>query len=264
MPSKRNINYGWKPQKADSRDFQFERLVHLKSFRTTALPSHVYLRRFCSEVTDQGQLGSCTANALTNLLEYNENANGRGGAQFKFLSRLFVYYNERALEGTVSQDAGAEIRDGIKTLATNGVCPESEWPYVIGQFAVKPTAQCYTDGTPYTIHSYYALNNLTDMRTSLANGQPFVFGFTVYDSFESQQVANTGVLNLPASTEQVLGGHAVMAIGYNDAQQRFLIKNSWGKGWGLSGELSGYFTIPYAYLTNPSLASDFWTVVKDI
>jgi len=264
MPSKRNINYGWRRQRPDIRDFKFERLVSLKAFRTTALPAHVYLRRFCSQVTDQGQLGSCTANALTNLLEYNECANGRGGVQFKYLSRLFVYYNERALEGTIGQDAGAEIRDGIKTLASQGVCPESEWPYVDTQFAAQPPAQCYADGIPYKIHSYYALNSLDDMRTSLANGNPFVFGFTVYDSFESDEVANTGIVQMPKAGEQVLGGHAVMAMGYNDAQQRFLVKNSWGRGWGLKGELAGYFTLPYGYFTDPNLSSDFWTVVKDI
>src|SRR5271157_4519833 len=98
MPSKRSINYGWRRDRPDIRDFKFERMVTLKTLRTTALPAHVYLRRFCSQITDQGQLGSCTANALTNLLEYNECANGRGGKQFKDLSRLFVYYNERVLE----------------------------------------------------------------------------------------------------------------------------------------------------------------------
>lgn len=264
MASKRNINYGWRRDRPDIRDFKFERLVSLKAFRTTALPTHVYLRRFCTEVTDQGQLGSCTANALTNLLEYNECANGRGGAQFKYLSRLFVYYNERVIEQTVTQDAGAEIRDGIKSLAASGVCPENEWPYIENQFASKPSDQCYTDGTPYKIHSYYALSTLDDLRTSLANGNPFVFGFTVFESFESDAVANTGIVPMPQSNEQILGGHAVMAMGYNDAQQRFLVKNSWGTNWGLKGELGGYFTIPYAYLTDPNLASDFWVVIKDI
>lgn len=258
------VNYGWKRDRADERDFKFERLVHLKALKTAALPSGVYLRKYCSEVTDQGQLGSCTANALTNLLEFNECVSGRGGAQFKFLSRLFVYYNERVLESSVNQDSGAELRDGIKTLAAQGVCPENEWPYAINTFTNKPSAKCYTDALPYAIHSYYSLTTLNDMRACLANKQAFVFGFQVYDSFESDAVANTGVLNMPGPSEQLLGGHAVMAMGYNDAQKRFLVKNSWGRGWGLKGNLDGYFTIPYAYLTDPNLASDFWTVVKDV
>jgi C1A family cysteine protease len=264
MAFRHNTKYGWRRDRPDIRDFKFERMVTLKTLRTATLPAHVYLRRFCSQITDQGQLGSCTANALTNLLEYNECANGRGGKQFKDLSRLFVYYNERTLEGTAGQDAGAELRDGIKSLATYGVCPETEWPYVENKFAMPPTAQCYGDAIPYKIHSYYTLNTLTDMRVSLANGHPFVFGFTVYESFESDAVANTGIVQMPQAREQVLGGHAVMAMGYNDAQQRFLVKNSWGKDWGLKGELGGYFTLPYGYFTDPNLSSDFWTVVKDI
>ena len=103
------------------------------------------------------------------------------------------------------------------------------------------------------------------MQTCLASGQCFVFGISVYDSFESQQVASTGVVPMPnLQTEQLLGGHAVMAIGYNNAQKRLLVRNSWGLDWGLSGNLKGYFTLPYDYVTNPNLASDFWTVVKDV
>lgn len=253
--------YGWKKDRPDLRDYPFHRLAATLRF-TAALPDHVYLRRFCSEVSDQGQLGSCTANALTNLLEYNECAAGRGGKQFKDLSRLFVYYNERVLENSVDQDAGAEIRDGVKTLASQGVCPEIEWPYLPDQFAVKPAAQCYTDAMTFQIHSYYRLTTLTDMRTSLANGCPFVFGFAVYDSFESQQVADTGIVPMPnVQNESFLGGHAVMAMGYNDAQQRFLVKNSWGKHWGLP-KLPGYFTIPYAYLADNSMANDIWTILR--
>jgi C1A family cysteine protease len=262
MP-KGKINYGWIRQKPDIRDFKFEKLVQLKALRVQALPDHIYLRRCCSEVTDQGELGSCTANALTNLLEFNECASGRGGPEFKNLSRLFVYYNERVLENSVSCDSGAELRDGIKVLAAQGACPEDLWPYVVERFMINPPPACYQAAIPYRIHSYYALRTLHDMRTALANGHPFVFGFSVYDGFESDEVANTGVLNLPGPREQLLGGHAVMAMGYNDKQRRFLVKNSWGRNWGLPGELGGYFTIPYDYLTNPDLASDFWTIVRD-
>jgi C1A family cysteine protease len=94
------------------------------------------------------------------------------------------------------------------------------------------------------------------MRSCLAEGFPFVFGFTVYASFESAKVANTGVVPMPVLAEKVLGGHAVLAVGYNDKQKRFLVRNSWGTGWGMSG----YFTIPYAYLTDSNLADDMWTI----
>jgi C1A family cysteine protease len=94
------------------------------------------------------------------------------------------------------------------------------------------------------------------MRACLADGYPFVFGFTVYTSFLSKAVAQSGVLNMPGPNEQVDGGHAVMAVGYNDAQKRFLIRNSWNTNWGMKG----YFTMPYAYLADRNLSDDFWTI----
>jgi C1A family cysteine protease len=94
------------------------------------------------------------------------------------------------------------------------------------------------------------------LKGCIASGYPFVFGFTVYDAFESQEVAKTGVLNMPGPKEKVQGGHAVLAVGYDDATQRFAVRNSWGKDWGIKG----YFTIPYSYLTTTNLADDFWTI----
>ena len=259
-----NKKYTWIKQQPDIRDYNFSKLKTVKTIVPT-LPSHITLRQWCSEVEDQGDLGSCTANAWAGLLQYNEIKNGRGGALYNDLSRLFLYYNERVIEGTVGEDSGAQLRSGAKALATNGICIEKEWPYKINSFKQKPTSQCYTDALPNVIHSYYSINTFNDLKTSLANGFPFVFGFTVYESFESQKVADTGVVPMPnLKKEQVLGGHAVLAIGYNDSQKRFLVKNSWGKNWGLSGTLAGYFTIPYDYLANPNLASDFWTCIRDV
>jgi C1A family cysteine protease len=94
------------------------------------------------------------------------------------------------------------------------------------------------------------------MRSCLAEGYPFVFGFTVYAAFESDAVAKSGVLHMPGKKEKVKGGHAVMAVGYNDSQKRFLIRNSWDTDWGMKG----YFTMPYAYLTDRNLSDDFWTI----
>ena len=265
-----NRKYTWKKQKEDARDYTFEQFATLKKISTTGLPSTVNNRLFCSAVEDQGQLGSCTANAWAGLLQYNECKNGRGGKLYNDLSRLFIYYNERVIENSVNTDSGAELRDGATSIAKQGVCIEKEWPYNINKFTIKPTAKCYTDALPNIIHSYYSLDStnsttlLNNLKSCLAAGQCFVFGFEVYDYFESDQMANTGVLQLPQPSESDLGGHAVMAIGYNDSQQRFLIRNSWGKGWGLKGNLDGYFTMPYAYITNPKLASDFWTVIRDI
>jgi C1A family cysteine protease len=135
-------------------------------------------------------------------------------------SRLFIYFCERTIEGTVSSDAGAEIRDGIKSVNQWGVCPEKEWPYVTSKFAVKPSAKCYTDAAKQKALVYKSINqDVTSMKTCLATGYPFVYGFTVYDSFESDAVAANGIVPMPAADEEVLGGHAVSAVGYNDSAE---------------------------------------------
>jgi C1A family cysteine protease len=125
------------------------------------------------------------------------------------------------------------------------------------KFAQKPPAQAFSDALRHRTVSYQRLvNTLMQMKGCLAAGYPFVFGFSVYASFESPTVAQTGVVPMPQPNEQLLGGHAVLAVGYDDAQQRFTVRNSWGPTWGMAG----YFTMPYAYLTDTNLADDFWTV----
>ncbi len=248
-PNKVISGYGWHPDLPDQRD----RLYAAIAAPPRKLPGAVDLRPGCSTVENQGQLGSCTANALAGDLEFLEKKAGQPATD---LSRLFIYYNERGIEGTVAQDSGAQLRDGIKTLAKQGVCPEQEWPYVISKFAVKPPAACYRDGLKHQITSYHRIVTLLEMRRCLVEGYPFVFGFTVYESFESPAVAKTGVVNLPKPKEKTLGGHAVMAVGYDDAAQRFVIRNSWGADWGQRG----YFTMPYGYLENRNLSDDFWTI----
>jgi C1A family cysteine protease len=148
------------------------------------------------------------------------------------------------------------IRDGIKTLAKQGACSEKSWPYEVSKFKAKPGPACYEEALEHQITSYRRILTLDQMRTCLAEGFPLVFGFTVYESFESQEVARTGLVNLPKPQEQVLGGHAVLAVGYDDSNQRFMVRNSWGTDWGVKG----YFTLPYKYLGNRNLSDDFWTI----
>jgi C1A family cysteine protease len=175
-------------------------------------------------------------------------------------SRLFIYWNERAMEGTINSDSGAMIRDGIKSVNSQGACPESEWPYDISKFMIRPPAQCYPDALQDKAVSYQRVaRNLNQYKACLASGLPFTFGFTVYESFESVQVAQTGIVPMPIHGEQVLGGHAVLCVGYDDSKQAFYVRNSWGSSWGLQG----YFEMPYAYLMNKGLSSDFW-VIKTI
>jgi C1A family cysteine protease len=242
---------GWIPDLPDQRD-------HLYAAPLAALgplPSSIDLRQQCPEIYDQGQLGSCTANAIAAAIEFDQM---KQQLPKEFLpSRLFIYYNERVIEGTVGSDSGAQIRDGIKSVNHQGACPESEWPYDITKFADLPPKQAYDDALLDRAVSYQRVaRDLTQMKGCLASGYPFVFGFTVYDSFMSQDVATTGQAPMPGPNEQQVGGHAVMAVGYDDTQQRFIVRNSWGAGWGMAG----YFTMPYAYLIQPGLASDLWTI----
>src|ERR1043166_9417180 len=237
--------YGWLPDLPDHRDLLYSAIAP----RVGKLPRKIELQTKCSPGEDQGQLGSCTANSLVGALEYLEN---KDGTAFVDLSRVFIYYNERVIEGTIDQDSGAFIRDGIKSLAKQGVCPESDWPYKIAAFRKKPSVFCYRTAREHRIISYHRINTVDEMRSCLAEGFPFVFGFTVYESFESQEIAKSGVVNLPTAKEKVVGGHAVMGAGYNDSTKRFLIRNSWGTDWGKKG----YFTMPYTYLGDRNLADD--------
>jgi len=255
-------HYGWKPDLPDHRDFLFA----TPPATAAALPTNVDLRPKCPPVYDQGQLGSCTANAIAGAIEFDQIKQGL--TEFT-PSRLFIYYNERVLENTSpSVDSGAQIRDGIKSVASLGACTEALWPYSDQNtdpapcptcpFAQKPSAACYTQGKQHKIKTYQRLNSavVNTLKGCLAGGYPFVFGFTVYESFESQTVANTGVVPMPGPGEKVVGGHAVVAVGYDDATQRFIVRNSWGNQWGMQG----YCTMPYGYLTDTNLADDFWTI----
>ncbi len=243
--------YGWIPDLPDARDHLYAAPAPMMA----ALPPKADLRPQCPPVYDQGQLGSCTANAIGAAIQFDRMKEGLSPPFIP--SRLFIYYNERAIEGTISTDSGAQIRDGIKTVGAQGVCPEPDWPYVITQFAMKPPKLDYSEGLGNRAVGYSRLvQNLNLLKGCLASGFPFVFGFTVYESFESPAVAQSGMVPMPSPNEKTVGGHAVMAVGYDDTAQRFIVRNSWGTTWGISG----YFMMPYAYVTDPNLADDLWTI----
>jgi C1A family cysteine protease len=249
--SRKISRYGWIPDLPDHRDFLYAAPVAVAG----APPVSIDLRPQCPPVYDQGQLGSCTANAIAGAIQFEQMKQQL--AQIFTPSRLFIYYNERVIEHTVASDSGAQIRDGIKCIAKQGDCPETEWPYNITKFKTKPPKNCYADALQYKAVSYQRLTPvLPQLKGCLASGFPFVFGFTVYESFESAQVAKTGHASLPKSGEASIGGHAVMCVGYDDVKQWFIVRNSWGPKWGMKG----YFTLPYPYLISANLASDFWTI----
>ena len=243
--------FGWVPDLPDHRDHLYAAPQPVLA----VLPAKVDLRKKCPPVLNQGQLGSCTANAIANAHLFGQM---KQKAKNTFHpSRLFIYYNERAMEGTINSDAGAMIRDGIKSVANLGVCSETEWPYSVGKFAAKPDKTSYKDALQHQALSYQRLTQtLNQFKGCLASGFPFVFGFTVYESFESAAVAKTGNAPMPTPKEKCIGGHAVLTVGYDDAKQRFIVMNSWGTDWGQKG----YFTLPYSYVTESNLAADFWTL----
>lgn len=247
----RHGGYGWVRDLPDTRDFLYAApLIHFPK----GLPTSIDLRAKCPAVYDQGQLGSCTANGIAAAIEFDL---GKQRKKRFTPSRLFIYYNERAMEGNIARDSGAQVRDGIKSVATVGVPPETDWPYDGQKFADKPPAKAYADAKKYLVASYARVSQgLTQMKGCLAEGYPFVLGFTVYDSFESDAVAKTGTVPMPQPKEGVMGGHCVVAVGYDDTKRVFIIRNSWGVVWGMKG----YCTMPYEYLLNSNLASDFWTI----
>jgi C1A family cysteine protease len=261
--------YNWRPDKPDIRDHKYS-LTRLAA-PLPAIPAIVDLSSGFPPVFDQGDIGSCTGNGCAAAYDYLELLEQRQklpvtAAHEEFqgaydnASRLFIYYNERALEGTVSQDAGAEIRDGIKVLNQTGVCRESVWPYGDPNVFVKPSDAAYAEAALHKIVNYQRLESLDDVRHCIASGYPVVIGFSVYTQFESDEMAATGELQLPGPSDQLLGGHCVVISGYNDTASRVRCRNSWGTGWGIGG--SGYFHMPYAYLTNPDLSSDWWMIKK--
>lgn len=241
--------YGWRPDKPDFRDHRFKVAKPIG-----VLPPKIDLREWMPSVYDQGSLGSCTGNAIAGSIQYNR----RRSKQTDFVpSRLFIYYNERVMEGTVPVDAGAEIRDGIKSVATDGACTEITWPYDVRKFTHRPSQEAYDEAKTDVVTAYMRVEqSAQDIRSALAEGHPVVFGMMIYTNFESDSVAKTGRVEMPNSTEKALGGHAILIVGYDDAEQRFTIRNSWGEGWGLKG----YFTLPYQYVLSTDLCSDFWVI----
>ncbi len=249
---------GWKKQQPDHRDFLY------RSVRPTGLPlpTSVDLRTSAMQRVpiepnlDQGDLGSCGPNSVALHLAMNQVA---AKARTVVLpSRLFIYYCTRSLMGTVQEDSGVDNRTMLKALAKYGWCPEKDVPYKISGFKKKPPTTAFTKAKSNIIRQYHAVpQTLRTMKECLADGRPFVFGFTVYESLESEEVARTGVVPMPLRDEAVLGGHDVLIVGYDDVRQCFIFKNSWGNLWGDQGD----GTIPYAYATDPNLAGDFWTIV---
>ena len=250
LPTRKIARYGWRPDTPDHRDLSFRPMV-------TKVAPAVDLRTsgFMPSVYDQGDLGSCTANAIGSAYEYLQK---RSGYTDYMPSRLFIYYGERVIEHSVGEDAGAEIRDGMKVIGRLGTPHEQLWAYDVTKFAVKPSPAAYQDGLMHQCIKYQRVQQgVTSLKLALSQGLPVVFGFTVGASFESDEVAHTGVWN-PVHGEEQIGGHAVKLVGYKSINtvDYFIVKNSWGTGWGDGG----YFYMPTAWVASARNASDFWVI----
>lgn len=249
--NERKIVLGWKPDFADYKDHIFKAVLN------KVAPPLIDLRPQCPIIYDQGELGSCTANALAGAFQFEQLKQIKKRSISFIPSRLFIYYNERVLENTVNTDSGAALRDGIKTMNDQGVCSENLWRYKISKFTQKPPANCYTSALKNQIKEYLSVNpNIPEIKQCLASGYPIAFGFTVYNSFMTQQVANTGIMPMPGPNDWIEGGHAVLAVGYDDSKSSLIVRNSWGRDWGLNG----YFYMPYNYTSLAQLTSDFWSI----
>ena len=242
--------FNWRRDKPDSRD-------HIWNLQAVRIPTSIDLRGYATPVENQGQLGSCTGNAIAEAIELVDRKNNKNLE----ISRLFIYYQERLLEGTINIDNGAYIRDGIKACYTWGAPVESLWPYNINKFKTRPSAQAYADAARRKVTGYKRCADFTAVKNALASGFPVIVGFDVYNSFYN--IGSNGIMSYPnVNSEPYLGGHAVCIVGYNDnyggitGNGRFICKNSWGSSWGNGG----YFYMPYQVIQNTSMSSDFWVI----
>jgi len=242
--------YHWTRDKLDARDYIFNPKLSANS-----TVSAVDLRPNLSPIEDQGYLGSCTGQAIASLVEFLH----KKAKKSIDVSRLFIYYQERVYEGTVRYDSGAYIRSGIKAVSSVGVPLESLWPYDARKFAHKPSPAAYNNAATRKVLTYHRCADFAAVKNALKLGYPVVVGFDVYESFESDNVAITGIMPFPnIRREQSLGGHAVTLVGYDDSTQRFIARNSWGTGWGDRG----YFYMPYRVIQDTTMSDDFWIITS--
>jgi len=254
VPSLRSLRLDLKPDAFDPRDWVFNVSAHSK-VKGAALPSCVDL---CPQepfpVYNQGSLGSCTANTLAAAFHFEQ---CRQGLKTLRPSRLFIHYNERTAEGKISEHAGSSLRDSIRALKRSGVCSERLWPYSGAKFAEKPSPECYAAAKANTCQQYARVEQtLESLKGCLTAGFPFVFGFQVACDFMLGDMQSSGTMSWPPQGA-TQGGHAVQACGYDDKRSVFIVRNSWGAGWGDQG----YFYMPYEFIVDPELCQDFWAIM---
>lgn len=267
QPPREQRKYGWKKDNYTESDIATRpELSQYKLMKyhpcLTDIPI-IDLRSKCPPVYNQGQLGSCTANATCGAYGFEMI---KQGETYEEMSRLFLYYCSRKAEGHVDEDSGAELKDVVNVTQKIGLCLEKLWPYDISKFTEEPPAICNTDSELHrTAVAERVKQTNDDLKQCLLDGYPVIFGFNVYESFESEQVEKTGIMPMPnTTTEKLLGGHAVLLVGCTQISEKnyYIVRNSWGASWGDNG----YFYMPAEFIIDPSMASDFWAIklVKDL
>lgn len=257
MATKMNRAFGWRPELPDQRDLTYGLI---KPTSRTKLVAVDLRGKNCPPVMNQGSFGSCVGNASVSDHIF-EQRKQPGGTEI-IPSRMFVWNMARAMEGTLGQNEGCYIRDAFKVLAKYGVCSESEFPYAKVNMTKKPPAAALRSASRHQVIKYYRLDTSVmgamraDLKTCLGSGHPFVFGATLYESFD--RITSNGMVPMPKFTERAIGGHAMLCVGFDDRIKggRFIVMNSWGKKWGDGG----FCYFPYDYLTSPFMAADFWTI----
>ena len=239
---------GYRPDTKDANDKKYA--AH--RFQAEKLPPRVDLRHYLTPVEDQGEVGSCTGNAMAGAYEYLAMRQlGTAGD----VSRLFIYYNARSLAGEIEEDAGATLRNCIQVLRKMGACSELTWPYHPERLFHRPYDQAYEEATQFLIDDAERIDvDLYAMKHCLAEGYPFAFGLQLFDSFMRE--GNKGIPMPNPEREESQGGHAMLCVGYSDKDRVFVVRNSWGAHWGDKG----YCYIPYDYMTNPEYCDDCWTI----
>jgi C1A family cysteine protease len=249
MTDRSLIRYGWQRDFPDHRD-----ILYTVSSPMVPLPPHVDLRPQCPPIYAQGWTNSCTGNATAGAIHFDKL---RQGLPPVIPSRLFLYYNGRVPEGGALHDRGAAIRDVVKGAAKYGYPAETSWPFEIERITRRPDAPVYVEAAPHAIRKYLSVPQVGySIRNALASGLPVICGVSVYQSFEREDVLRSGIVPLPRKTERLLGGHAILLVGYDAASKRYIWRNSWGETYGMQG----YGTIPYAFVEDPQLAADFWVI----
>ncbi len=217
-------------------------------------PTYDLTRKF-PPLPEQGRLGCCGPHSGTTALQYAEQQKGRGLGSER-MSRLALYVQTRIQMGTINVDSGVNLRTMLKVMADQGAPPEHLWPYEISKFRTVPPANVLAEGLNHQVLQYKRVEQTqTAIMAAISGGTPLILGVAVYQSFESLAAARTGNIPVPAAGEQLLGGHAILAGGYDE--EGVMFANWWGQNWGKNG----YGKLPWAYILNPKLTYDLWALL---